>query len=507
VGLLAVGCDGGTAATPTTVAAVTTSTSGAAITSPFGLDEARAEFVDARRRWESTGVGSYMISYSQSTFAWAGDYVVEVHDGMGEIVLFDGEGPVGSLHTIGSFFDLIERLLDEGTWQFTFVYHPDGSPLAITADGRGSDDRLRYTGITVTPIEAAATDDGQPTEPDSIPVDYGDLPMDLAGMATDMGLIMVRGEVTETGDDSITFGVFDTLTASYIEGWVTGAVVTVPTDLPGIPQSMVDDLAEAVASSAEPVPVMLLVGKNAEFQGALPLDESLIRFSRDRTSEPRVLYSFSNGLALGVDHGLIRYTTASADPDQFSYCQDLPRIIRYESVTGDEVADVLAFGLEMTRPDPSPDQVSRSDAEHLAQQTIFIDEITGLSTSGWVTDVADQAMRSVPYEDLVVHRTVPVRLRQGGFGWQTQIVVLAEAGTGRVLGWWDGNPTAKTRATEVMVPPTGADLEVYRRDWTVDPNICVGGNPYMVIPYDQVAGSRRAIINLVSRSFRDWDGP
>jgi len=334
----------------------------------------------------------------------------------------------------------------------------------------------------------------------------GVLPRSLAVPVAERGHSLVRGMLVAADDASLTIEVFDVLAGAPIGGVAAGAVAVIPTYDPVTHAGWADLLIEAVAAQGGSLPVMLMLTPDGRVTSVYVLDESLLRFSRDEVSEPRPVFVDSNEMAEAIDGGVIRAEVVSpVDPDQFTYCiGNVRRVQSYRPVTGDEVADVLAFGMAMLA---EPDLPPVPEAQHLAETTVFVDEVTGLTTTGWATDVVDQAWRGVAFEDLVVHRTVPIRLRQGGFGWQTQIVVLAEAGTGRVLGWWDGNPTAKRITTEVMVPPTGAGLEVYRRDWTVDPNICVGGGPYMVIPYDQVAGSRRATINLVNRTVRDWDGP
>jgi len=364
-------------------------------------------------------------------------------------------------------------------------------------------------GLTTSTTGSAAT--GTTTAGSYI--DYGRLPLNLALGVSEMGQAYVRGWVVAADGETVTVEVFDVLAGVAPEGVEAGRIVTVPTYDPEFNLNAAETLAEAVTLFGERLPALVFMGPDGQVDFVTVLDGSLIRFSRDTTSEPRVLHFTSNNLAIAVDGDHIEMgVVPPVDPGRFTYCQDLrPTVRRYEPVTGDEVADVLAFGMSMIPPEPSPGQVSRREADRLAETTRFIDEVTGRSTYGWVTDVVDQALRGVPHEDLVVHPTVQVSVRHGGYGEAAYglTLVFGEAGTGRLLGWVGTHEKVRTDTITIMSPPTGADINIYLLDSVAGVDLCLedAGDPYMVIPYDQFAGTRRAHIDLVKMTVEDWDGP
>ena len=58
---------------------------------------------------------------------------------------------------------------------------------------------------------------------------------------------------------------------------------------------------------------------------------------------------------------------------------------------------------------------------------------------------------------------------------------------------------------EVMAPPSGNDIEIYLIDHEMPLCIQPGDLPYITIPYDDFAGSRRARILLDDATYKNWN--
>jgi len=87
--------------------------------------------------------------------------------------------------------------------------------------------------------------------------------------------------------------------------------------------------------------------------------------------------------------------------------------------------------------------------------------------------------------------------------------VDATDGTGRLLGWLgfgdslDQETAAEGGMLEVMVPPTGGDVELYLR--ALGPGFeCLEGDltPEFVIPFDAIAGAGRVEIDLDALTYK-----
>jgi len=315
------------------------------------------------------------------------------------------------------------------------------------------------------------------------------------------GRTLVRGALGGVAEGEMRIEVADVLAdADSGRGWAPGDTVVVRT-YSGRDMA----IGEVLAAYGGSLPVLVLVDSDG-VGFPVPLEAGMLRFSRDETTQPLNVFSTSNTLARRIDDGDMHFRPiVQIDPDEYTYCQDLtPDLVEFE-VGDDEVADLIAFIGQAVAADQFwvgiGETRSRVDAR-------------AIQASGWVTDVLDQVLRGVPVADAIVHPTVRSRLVPGDLTWLEQgaTVVWAEAGSGRVLGWTDyggytvADAPLRGDTVEVMVPPTGGDIEIYLRgDHPLPLCIQPGDQPYVTVPFEEFAGSGRARVLLDTANYKPWN--
>lgn len=178
----------------------------------------------------------------------------------------------------------------------------------------------------------------------------------------------------------------------------------------------------------------------------------------------------------------------------------------------------------------TPEEVavgSQSDlykqAEELAAQAArTIDEVTGDVVGVSPNDLLEQLSSGIKPEDLRYEPTVPVTVDVAGLaptGHEApadQAVVLVDSETRKVLGWlpivaeWttegEGQPVPDFAVTaEIRRPAPGSTVGVLLRELDGEEFDCPPEETvvqwHVTVPYDAIAGSRRATISLQGRSY------
>jgi len=327
---------------------------------------------------------------------------------------------------------------------------------------------------------------------------------------------MVRGRITPADEFKVSIAVTDILSDTGSgRAWQPGTTVSFGTYAS---ENAAERLRSPVAESEDGLAAAVLVRADGHINLLLPLDETGQRLAREVGVGSPTLYHNTNTLAAGIDEGQIVATVMPPiDPGRASWCQNSnPKRQTFTATSGDEVAELLAFGRALLVAERAEDleRELNATAEPMANESRFTDEVTGQFTHGYATDIVDQLRGGTPITEVVVHRTVPVSLIPGRLLWvedQRAVLVLAEAGTGRLLGWIDfaGYGPRETPlpagVLEVMVPPTGADIEAHLR--VLEPGFeCLegAGEPATVIPFDAIVGTGRAEIDLDTSTVKPW---
>jgi len=330
----------------------------------------------------------------------------------------------------------------------------------------------------------------------------------LRGIMTTLerpGAIAVRGIVTSATDSGVSIEVMEVLSDpdERFPGDLTDDATFVTSTNP----RKAERLTETIDATGAGLPALVAVGADGIIDRIILLDPSMTRFPRGVGPGSSTLYFSSRILAAGIDEGRVRARLLPAvEPDRASWCQSTElKWLTFESTSGDEVADLLAFGRAMSASNrhAEVERELEATAAAIANDAQFVDVVTGEFTHGYATDVVDQVRRGTPIDEVEVHPTVPVLVSPGNLDWGTSgglVVVFGEAGTDRLLGWMSETGRG---IVEVMVPPSGADVELYLR--VMRPGFeCLerAGAPDLVIPFDAIAGAERAEINLGALTYK-----
>jgi hypothetical protein len=341
-------------------------------------------------------------------------------------------------------------------------------------------------------------------------VDANGLAMDFVRLMRSPGVTTVRGSIVDVDGPKVEMIVRDVLAdEGSNRAWAAGDKVSFT-----VGTFLAESLGDAVESAGGVLSVAAFID-DAGVAQLLPLEQNMRQFWRGGNAGPRI-YSSAKTLSRAIDDGSIAHQlVVDVDPDVYSYCQDLSPDHEVFSPGDDEVAELLAFAaaaLEAEQAILDQHGLIR-EADLKALLTTFEDEVAGGFSSGWGADVVDQVRRGTAVEDAVVHRVVRSRIKPGNLTWLDMgaTVVWAEAGTGRVLGWDDYSGYTTTDAplgastVEVMAPPSGNDVEIYVIDHELPLCIQPGDSPYITIPYDAFAGTKRARILLDEAAYKNWN--
>jgi hypothetical protein len=160
--------------------------------------------------------------------------------------------------------------------------------------------------------------------------------------------------------------------------------------------------------------------------------------------------------------------------------------------------------------------IDRQVDEILRNASPLPDPVTGEHVLPAANDISNQLRNGVPPADVVLRPAIPVGVVVPPGRSAQDAITFVEATTGTFLGAIELQPVMEVgpggeranylRVLYVAPPEKGTTVEVYERSLSEPDFLCRPGDgrePLMVIPYDDFAGSSRALIDVASGRYEE----
>ncbi|MGB8360348.1 MAG: hypothetical protein WCE80_03015, partial [Acidimicrobiia bacterium] len=161
---------------------------------------------------------------------------------------------------------------------------------------------------------------------------------------------------------------------------------------------------------------------------------------------------------------------------------------------------------------------ARLTADRIADESAAVDPVTGRLAPPNLNELEEQLRAGVADSDVAATPSVPVRVVVPEDGDADAWAVFIDMELGTFLGATDLAPTydvlqdgslkaVTSRVLDLRSPAKGADIGIYIRSQAEGPIECARGhseNPTMVVPYDLVAGTGRATVDLSTNGYRSF---
>ena len=286
----------------------------------------------------------------------------------------------------------------------------------------------------------------------------------------------------------------------------------------GLHLTSASQVESVIADRGGAVPVLLVATVDGQVLSLLELADDSLKFAASRAEGLPRLGTDNLWLLRGFESGdFVVEVAHPIDPGTPTFCQDPFGSSSVSFEPGEDVvADWVAFAQTAWETAEFGPLAKRrallAQAEEAASSVGFVDAVTGRHTSGWSSDVVDQALRGVAPAEWSIEPTVSVFVDVGKGAWisdESSVVTFVESRTGRLLGWSqyfrDADREDEVVHLEVMAPPESGDVDVFIGSPT-DRIGCVAdlAEPVMTIPFDDFAGSNRARVDLDRVTFTRW---
>lgn len=157
----------------------------------------------------------------------------------------------------------------------------------------------------------------------------------------------------------------------------------------------------------------------------------------------------------------------------------------------------------------------------LRRAPTFIDPVTGDAVLPSANDISNQLRDGVAPEDVVLRPAIPVGVIVPPDRPADDVVVFLEYPSGAFLGAIElqpvieydagGSPSPNySRVLFVTPPEPGSSVAVYERSLSEADFVCPppdGRQPLILIPYDDFAGSNRALVDPAAGSYSEFSAP